>query len=136
MPTLTGSTVPMPTAREPLQLSAETLAALAERPHVRTLLRSVWDELDELERTGQLPDLIATVRFLLVEHQILTRTGRCHACRRGARRGDWRQLWRRSFPCQVWLYVNLGLQGLFTHLSVAGPAPEPTGRHAARSCSL
>jgi hypothetical protein len=135
MPTLTGPTAPIPRVMVPSRLSARTLAALAGRPPTRTLVRSTWDELAELERTGQLPDVLATVRAILIEHQILTRTGRCLACRRGARRGGRRERWRRSFPCEVWFLVNLGLQGLFT--SQTPPASKPSaGRHAARSPSL
>lgn len=118
----------------PSRLSDQTLAALADRPPARAMVHSIWDELDELERTGQLPDVIATVRALLLEHQNLTRTGRCRGCRRGARRSGrlWR-LWRRSpFPCELWYTVGLGLQGVFTR--PGAPAQQPAaGRHAARS---
>lgn len=134
MPSLTGPTTPIPRITVPSRLSARTLAALAGRPPARTLVRSTWDELAELERTGQLPDVLATVRAILIKHQILTRTGRCHACRRGARRGGWRELWRRSFPCEVWFLVNLGFQGLFTSEPVG--ERKASGRHAARSPSL
>jgi hypothetical protein len=133
MPALTASTVPMPRVTAPWRLSARTLAALAERPPARQVVRSTWDEFAELERAGNHPDVLATLRAILVEHQVLTRTGRCRGCRRCARR-SWR-LWARSFPCEVWFTVHLGLQGLFTRSPETGPAgaQKAAGRHAART---
>jgi hypothetical protein len=62
----------------PLQLSEQTLAWLAERPHAR----SVWDGLTE---SAERPDLVATLRAILIDHNVLTCPGRCHACR-----GNWK----------------------------------------------
>ena len=124
-----------PTVRTPVtvpwQLSDRTRARLADRPQTRRFVRAIWDELAELERAGNHPpDILATIRYLLFEHQILTRTGRCHGCRR--RHGSWRRLWRRPFPCEVWFVVHLGLQGFSTGPPL-GPAKPSAGRHAARS---
>ena len=85
----------------PMQLSEQTLAWLAERPHALHHVRSVWDALtDSAER----PDLVATLRAILIDHHFLTRTGRCHACRH-----TWRRGWtvrRRHFPCKIWYTVE------------------------------
>jgi hypothetical protein len=118
MPKVTPTASPLP----PMQLSEQTLAWLAERPHALHHVRSVWDALtDSAER----PDLVATLRAILIDHHFLTRTGRCHACRRG-----W-TLRRRHFPCKVWYTVELGLQGFFTRLPVVpSGAQRRTGRHA------
>jgi hypothetical protein len=117
----------------PSQLSARTRAWLADRPQTRKFVRAIWDELAELERAdNHPPDILATVRYLLFEHQILTRTGRCHGCRRARRRSGWRWIGRRSFPCEVWLVIHLGLQGFYTGPPV-GPGTPSAGRHAARS---
>ncbi|MGH3866011.1 MAG: hypothetical protein ACRDQ4_07710 [Pseudonocardiaceae bacterium] len=124
--------VPTPQITVPSRLSARTLAWLADRPHTSTMIRSIWNELAELERAGNHPDVRATLRFILFEYQILTRTGRCHGCRRGRRRGTWRWLWRRSFPCEVWFTVRIGLQGLFARPPV-GPGEPETGRHVVRT---
>lgn len=111
-----ASATPLPRVDPTLQLSTQTVAWLADRPHTRRLVRSVWNKLTELERTGHDPDAVATLRFLLSDHQPPTRTGRCRTCRRHT----WRCLWRRRrFPCGVWFTIDLGLQGLFTG----------TGRH-------
>ncbi len=89
-----------------LQLSARTLAWLAKRPHTRELVRSVWDTLAELEQAGHHRGLINALRFVLVHHQPMTRTGRCRACRRLT----WRHLWRsRAFPCVVWRQIRTEL---------------------------
>ena len=80
------------------QLSAQTMAWLADRPHTRTLIRSAWGALTEWERAGQGPGVIAALRFILTDHQPLTRTGRCRTCPR--------------FPCRVWFTLDLGMQGL------------------------
>ncbi|MGH3823581.1 MAG: hypothetical protein ACRDRA_12245 [Pseudonocardiaceae bacterium] len=94
-----------------MQLPARTVTWLADRPHVRTLVRAVWDKLTDLERAGQHPDAIATLRFILIHHQPPTPHGRCRTCRRLT----WRHLWRRRpFPCTIWMTIHLGLQGLFT----------------------
>lgn len=105
--------------KEPLRLSARTLAWLANRPHARKLVCSIWDELAELERTGHLPDVLATVRVLLIEHQILTRTGRCLGCRHG---------WRRSLEV---LAPSVSLRGLVHRRSRAPRTVHPaTGRRS------
>ena len=101
MPKATPTTSPLP----PMQLSQRTLAWLAERPHALHHVRSVWDALtDSAER----PDLVATLRAILVDHNFLTRTGRCHACRHTWRH-TWRRGWtlrRRHFPCKIWYTVE------------------------------
>jgi hypothetical protein len=78
-------------------LSTRTVTWLAQRPHARLVVDSVWDTLTELERAGHHPQLLAALRFVLVHHQP-TPAGRCRACRRGGWRGLWR---RRRFPCLV-----------------------------------
>lgn len=89
-----------------LQLSARTLAGLADRPRARELVRSVWDRLDELERAGHDLGAIAALRSVLVHHQP-TSAGRCPTCRRGT----WRHLWRhRPFPCVAWIQVHFELR--------------------------
>ncbi len=93
-------------------------------------VRAIWDEIADLERAVNHPDILATVRYLLFEHQILTRAGRCCGCRR--RHGSWRQLWRRSFPCEMWYTVHLGLQGFFTGEPVV-PGDQKPGRHAVQT---
>jgi hypothetical protein len=125
-------TIPMPRVTPtasllpPMQLSEQTLAWLAERSPALHHLRAVWEGLtDSAER----PDLVATLRAILIDHHVLTRTGRCHACR-----GTWRRGWafkRRHFPCTVWYTVEGGLQGFFTRLPVVpSGAQRRTGRHA------
>ncbi|MGH3997997.1 MAG: hypothetical protein ACRDTJ_11110, partial [Pseudonocardiaceae bacterium] len=71
----------------------------------RRLVRSVWDKLAELERSGQYPGAIDALRSVLIHHQP-TSAGRCRACRRVA----WR---RRPFPCVVWHQIRGDLLGLF-----------------------
>jgi hypothetical protein len=87
-------------------LSPRTVAWLAERPHARVLVRSVWDMLAELERANHHPGTIAALRRVLVDHQP-TPTGRCRTCRRRT----WR---RRRFPCVVWHQIRGNLFGLFS----------------------
>jgi hypothetical protein len=83
------------------QLSAQTMAWLVDRPHTRTVIRSMWSTFTELERVpGQDPGVIVALRFILIDHQPLTRTGRCRTCPR--------------FPCRVWFTLDLGMQGLVT----------------------
>jgi hypothetical protein len=77
MPRVTPTASPLP----PMQLSEQTLAWLAERPHALHHVRSVWAALTE---SAERPDLVATLRAILIDHHFLTRTGRCHACR-----GNW-----------------------------------------------
>jgi hypothetical protein len=90
-------TTPIPRVDDGLQLSAQTLAWLAEHPHARRLVRSVWDALTKLEQAGHHPKLIDALRRVLTWHQP-TRAGRCRACRRGLR--------RRPFPCVVWHQIR------------------------------
>lgn len=105
----------------------QTLAWLAARPHVRMVIRSVWDKLDDLEREGHDLGVLTALRAVLIDHQPPTRTGRCRACPRVS----WRRLWRRrSFPCMVWVRTHLELQGFFgngPHLRDDGD-PTRTGR--------
>jgi hypothetical protein len=140
MPLITTRTLPlqrgsepMPRAlKAPLRLSERTLTWMTDRPHARTLVHSIWNELTEREATGELPEVLATLRFLLIEHQFLTRSGRCRGCRRDWRR-SWR-LWRPGFPCRIWFILDLGLQGFYTRLPVTGLPSEGTpGRHARRN---
>jgi hypothetical protein len=116
----------------PWQLCARTQAWLTDRPQTRKFVRAIFDELAELERAGHPPAILTTVGYLLFEHQIRTRTGRCHGCRRARRRSGWRRLWRRPFPCEVWYVIHLGLQGFYTRPPL-GPGTPSAGRHAARS---
>ncbi|MGH3984797.1 MAG: hypothetical protein ACRDST_19460 [Pseudonocardiaceae bacterium] len=89
---------PSPRAEGTRQLSAQTLAWLADRAQVRTVVCWVWDTLTELERVGYDPGALGVLRAVLLDHQPPTRTGRCRACRRFS----WRRLWRRrTFPCGV-----------------------------------
>lgn len=90
------------------QLSTQTMAWLADQPHTRTLIRSMWSTPTEWERAGQDPGMIATLRFILIDHQPLTRTGRCRTCPR--------------FPCRVWFTLDLVMQGLVTS---NGQHPKP-----------
>jgi hypothetical protein len=97
-----------------LQLSGQTVAWLAKRPHLRELVSSVWDKLADVEQAGDHPGAIAALRFVLVHHQPPTRTGRCRTCRRLS----WRRLWRRRpWPCVVWRQVRVELLG---YLAVGG----------------
>lgn len=76
-----AATTPMPRVDGTLQLSARTVAWLAERPLSRALVDSVWDTLAELERAGHHAGTIAALRFVLVHHEPIA-AGRCRACRR------------------------------------------------------
>ncbi|MBV9012935.1 MAG: hypothetical protein JO272_12955 [Pseudonocardiales bacterium] len=78
-------------------LSARTLSWLADRPHERRVVRSVWDTLTELERTGYHAGAIAALRRILTDHQP-TSAGRCRTCRRFTK--------RRRFPCIVWHQIR------------------------------
>jgi hypothetical protein len=102
-----AATTPMPRAEDvALHLSARTLAWLADHPHARKLVRSVWDTLTELEQAGHYPRPIAALRRVLTTHQP-TRAGRCATCPRAT----WR---RRPFPCTVWHQIHGELLGVFT----------------------
>ncbi|MGH3781950.1 MAG: hypothetical protein ACRDRO_15340 [Pseudonocardiaceae bacterium] len=102
--------MPSPRAEGTRQLSAQTLAWLAERPAIRTMVRRVWDTLTELERVGHDPGALAALRVVLLAHQPPTRAGRCRACPRFS----WRRWWRRpAFPCGVWISTHFQLQGFF-----------------------
>jgi hypothetical protein len=102
-------TTPMPTGDATLHLSTRTVTWLANQPHARRLVRSVWDTLTELERAGQHPEAIAALRRVLTYHQP-TPAGRCRTCPRFT----WRHLWRRrAFPCMVWHQVRGELLGVF-----------------------
>jgi hypothetical protein len=110
-----AATVPMSQVDVTLQLSARTVAWLANHPHARTLVSSVWDTLAELEQAGHHPTLIAALRRVLTHHQP-TPAGRCDTCRRL----PWRRLWRhRNFPCMVWHQIRSELTGV----------PPDRGRH-------
>ncbi len=107
-----AATTPTPRADATLQLSARTLTWLAQRPHARALVDSVWDTLAELQRAGHPPRLLAALRFVLVHHEP-TAAGRCRACRRVSWRGLWR---RRRFPCVIWRQIRGELLG---HLTIS-----------------
>ncbi|MGH3934903.1 MAG: hypothetical protein ACRDS1_08015 [Pseudonocardiaceae bacterium] len=108
-----AATTPMPRVDATLQLSARTLNWLAQQPHARLVVESVWDTLAELERAGHHPSLLAALRFVLIHHEP-TSAGRCRACRRVSWRGLWR---RRRFPCVVWRQIGGELLG---HLTISG----------------
>ena len=108
-----AATIPMPTVDATLQLSARTLNWLAQRPHARLVVDSVWEALAELQRAGHHPRLLAALRFVLIHHEP-TSAGRCRACRRVSWRGLWR---RRRFPCVVWRQIGGELLG---HLTISG----------------
>lgn len=102
-------TTPIPTADAAPHLSTRTVTWLADQPHARRLIRSVWDKLTELERAAHHPEAIAALWRVLAYHQP-TPAGRCRACRRFT----WRHLWRRrAFPCMVWHQVRGELLGVF-----------------------
>lgn len=96
-----------------LNLSARTWCWLAQQPHARLVVVSVWRTLDELERAGHPRRLVAALRFVLIHHEP-TAAGRCRACRRVSWRGLWR---RRRFPCLVWRQIRGELLG---HLTLSG----------------
>lgn len=97
-----ASHTPMSRTDVTLQLSARTLAWLADRPRARELVRSVWDRFAELERAGHDLGAIAALRSVVVHHQP-TPAGRCPTCRRST----WRHLWRRRpFPCIAWMKIT------------------------------
>jgi hypothetical protein len=101
-------TMPEPRADTTPELSTQTLAWLTARPHVRRVVRSVWNKLADLERDGHHPGALAALRAVLIAHQPSPRAGRCRACRRFS----WRRLWRRrTFPCLVWMTTYVELQG-------------------------
>lgn len=58
-----AATTPTSRAATP-QLSARTMAWLAEHPRARTLAESVWDTLAEPQRADQHPGVIAALRFV------------------------------------------------------------------------
>jgi hypothetical protein len=122
------SAAPRPRAEEPGQLSAQTLAWLAERPAIRMLVRRVWDTLTELERAGHNPGALAALRAILLAHQPPTRSGRCRSCPRLG----WRRWWRRPvFPCGVWMTTHFQLQGFFSdNARTPGAVAAHSGRDA------
>jgi hypothetical protein len=63
------SAAPMPT-RDPIPcLATPTVVWLADRPHARHVVSSVWETLLELERAGQHAGAIAALRRVLIYHQ-------------------------------------------------------------------
>jgi len=104
-----------------LHLSTRTLDWLTDHPRARRFVRSVWDALTDLERTGQQPAAIATLRRILIDHQP-TSAGRCHTCRRWTSRHP-------PFPCIVWHQIRSELLGQFTssgrHRQPAGQGTRP-----------
>ncbi len=99
-----ASPAPMPEVDAELHLSPRTVAWLADQPHARRFVRSVWDKLTELERSGQYPGALDALRRVLTYHQP-TSTGRCRTCARVRGR-------RRPFPCVVWHQIHCDLLGL------------------------
>jgi hypothetical protein len=121
------ATVRRPVAEGTRQLSAQTLAWLAERPVIRMLVRRVWETLSELERAGHDPGALAALRAILLAHQPPTRAGRCRACPRLG----WRRWWRRpAFPCGVWMSTHFRLQGFFSDTRTSGAVAAHCGRDA------
>ncbi|MGH3899337.1 MAG: hypothetical protein ACRDTA_14065 [Pseudonocardiaceae bacterium] len=100
-----------------LQLSTRTLDWLADQPHARDLVRSVWDTLAEVERSGRCSGAIAALRRVLTQHQP-TSKGRRRTCRRWTSR-------RPPFPCIVWHQTRVELLGQFAD---AGRHRQPTTR--------
>jgi hypothetical protein len=95
------------TSGRPAAESAEAVTWLADHPHARNVVRSVWDTLNELEQSGDPSGVVAALRRVLAHHQS-TSAGRCRACRR------WR--WRRRrFPCIVWHQVHTALHAQVVH---------------------
>jgi hypothetical protein len=91
------------TAQHPAGQSPPELTWLADHPHVRNVVQSVWDTLNGLDESGDASGVVAALRRVLAHHQS-TPAGRCRACRR------WR--WRRRrFPCIVWHQAHTELQG-------------------------
>ena len=64
-----ASTTQTPQVDATLQLSTRTLAWLADHPHARRLVHSVWGTLAELERTGHHRGAINALRRVLTHHQ-------------------------------------------------------------------
>ncbi|HKR51679.1 MAG TPA: hypothetical protein VJT72_19270 [Pseudonocardiaceae bacterium] len=81
------------------------MAWLADHPHARQFVHSVWEKLAEVERSGQYPGAIHALRRVLTRHQP-TSAGRCRTCARVRGR-------RRLFPCVVWHQIHCDLLGLF-----------------------
>jgi hypothetical protein len=75
------STTPIPRVDATLHLPTRTLNWLTEHPQARQFVRSVWDKLTELERSGQYPGVIDALRRVLTYHQP-TSAGRCRTCAR------------------------------------------------------
>ncbi|MGH3753424.1 MAG: hypothetical protein ACRDRP_12135 [Pseudonocardiaceae bacterium] len=82
-----ASGAPTPRTDATSHLPTRTVAWLADQPHARRVIRSVWDTLAELERAGHHPDPLAALRDVLTPHQP-TATGRCRTCSRST----WRHL--------------------------------------------
>jgi hypothetical protein len=108
------STTPMARMDAALHLSPQTISWLADHSQARRFVCSVWDKLDELDRSGQYPAAITALRRVLAQHQP-TSAGRCRTCRRVAGR-------RRPFPCIVWHQVRCDLLGLFAGAGRQQPA--------------
>ena len=111
------SPTPMPGVDATLHLPTRTVAWLADHPHARRFVRSVWDKLTELERSGQYPGAIDALRRVLIYHQP-TSAGRCRTCARVRGR-------RRRFPCIVWHQIHCDLLGL---LAGAGRHRQPANQ--------
>ncbi|MGH3827585.1 MAG: hypothetical protein ACRDQX_10495 [Pseudonocardiaceae bacterium] len=109
----------MPTRhpRPETTLPARTVRWLEGRPHIeRTFVHAVWDALTELERFECPTGPIDALRSILLDHQPVTRSGRCHGCRRL----NWRHriVWRyhlipfprqHRFPCLMWSQIGIEL---------------------------
>ncbi len=116
------SPAPRPQAGVAQHLSPQTLAWLADRPHASKPVHWVWTTLTELERANHHPGALGALRSILLDHQPLTRTGRCRTCRRFS----WR---RRPFPCAVWMTIHFKLQGLFNG-STPLTSPQTVAAHS------
>jgi hypothetical protein len=118
-------TTPIPPVEATLHLPTRTRDWRAEHPQARRFVRSVWDKLTELQRSGQYPGAIDALRRVLTHHQP-TPAGRCRTCARVRGR-------RRPFPCIVWHQIHCDLLGLFAgagrHRQPAGQgsSPHPSG---------